>query len=190
MLGSQCRAICYEHHDWPFIAGRGIFSEISGLDTRWCESIRSDMICCARMRSTRFVNFRCHDQSRSDLPFRYAHIHSDRIVVIESTIGSRSDTIITIRFPELERSDTCKYVPIRSSRTDALCYDSIRLWSRCFSWSWSRVITIWATTGLRWVYLQPDWPWTSFDFRNSVIPPFAVQRRQWLFFFLFAFSEG
>ena len=115
MQGSHRRAIRYERHDWPFVAGRGIFSEISGLDTRFCESIRSNTICCARMRSTRFVNFRCHDQSRSDLPFRYDHIRSDRIVAIESTIGSRSDTIVTIGFPELRRSDTCKYVPIRSS---------------------------------------------------------------------------
>ena len=68
-------------------------------------------------------------------------------------LGLGSDTIITIRFPELGRSDTCRYVPRRSSRTDALHYDSIWLWSRCFSRSWSRVITIWATTGPRRVYI-------------------------------------
>ena len=101
----------------------------------------------------RFVNFRCHDQARSDLPLRYDHIRSDRIVAIEFTIGSGSDTIITIGLPELGWSDTCRYVPIRSSRTDALRYDSIRLWSRCFSRSWSRLITIWATTGPRRVYI-------------------------------------
>ena len=157
MLGSHCRAIRYERHDWLFVAGRGIFSEISGLDTRWCESIRSNTICCARMRSTRFVNFRCHDQSRSDLPFRYAQI-------------------------------TCEYVQIRSSRTDALRYDSIRLWSRCFSRSWSRVITIRATTAPRREYIQPNRPWTSFDFRNSMISSFCCSEKAvYVFFFFFFF---
>ena len=30
MLGSHCRAIRYEHHDWPFVADRGIFVYFSG----------------------------------------------------------------------------------------------------------------------------------------------------------------
>ena len=137
--------------------------EVMRVDTFWYDLLRSDAIC------SRFVNFRCHDLSRSDLPFRYDHIRSDRIVSIESTIGSRSDTIITIGFPELGRSGTCRYVPIRSSRTDALRYDRIRLWSRCLSRSWSRVITIWATTGPRRVYIQPDWPWTSLFLEVCVV---------------------
>ena len=109
------------------------FSEISRLDTRWLELIRFDTICCDWMR---FVNFKGHDLSRSDLPFEYDHIRSTRIVSIKSTIVSRSDTNITIGFPELGRSGACRYVPIRLSRTDALHYDMIRLWSRCLSRSW------------------------------------------------------
>ena len=140
---------------WNFLWNFRFRYEVMRVDTFWYNLLRWDAI------QSRFVNFRCHDQSRSDLPFRYDYIRSDRIVAIESTIGSGSDTIITIGFPELGRSDTCRYVPIRSSRTDALCYDCIRFWSRCFSRSWSRVITIWATTGPRWVYMQPDWPWAS-----------------------------
>ena len=30
MLGSHCRAIRYKHHDWPFVADRGIFVYFSG----------------------------------------------------------------------------------------------------------------------------------------------------------------
>ena len=118
--------------------------------TRWMFTVVSEVGRVHLLRwdaiQSRFVNFRCHDQSRSDLPFRYDHIRPDRIVAIESTIGSGSETIMRIGFPDLGRSDTCRYVPIRSSRTDAFCYDCIRVWSRCFSRSWSRVITIWATT--------------------------------------------
>ena len=123
MLGSHCRAIRYECHDWPFVAGRGIFSEISGLDTRWCESIRSDTICCSRSDPITICPFQVHDQSRSDLPFRYDHIRSNRIVAIESTIGSGSDTIITIGFSELRRSDTFRYVHHEPMRSVTIAYD-------------------------------------------------------------------
>ena len=142
MLGSHCRAIRYECHDWPFVAGRGILSEISGLDTRWCESIRSDTICCARMRSN-------HDLSKSVVTISHGLIsRSDTITYVpigllrsslrlglDLTRSSRSGS------PGLGRSDTCRYVPRRSSRTDALHYDSIRLWSRWFydhDRGWSR----------------------------------------------------
>ena len=123
MLGSHCRAIRYERHDWPSVAGRGIFSEISGLDTRWCESIRSDTICCARMRSIRFVDFRCHDQSRSDVPFTYVPIgllRSSLRLSLDLTRSSRSG------FPnwdDLICANTFRYVHHEPMRSVTIAYD-------------------------------------------------------------------
>ena len=52
MLGSHCRAIRCEHHDWPFVAdnGTGIYMYLKFSDTKSCESIRSDTICWAWAR--------------------------------------------------------------------------------------------------------------------------------------------
>ena len=46
-------------------------------------------------------------------PFRCDSIRSSRTILIESTIRSRPDTIITIRVPDLERSDTRRHVWLR-----------------------------------------------------------------------------
>ena len=161
MLGSHCRAIRYERHDWPFVADRGIFvsfSEMSRLDTSWCESIRSGTIWCAWMRYSHDWSISgdtiCHDLvSRSDT-IRYVPIGLSRLsprLGPDLTRSSRSGSPI---WDDLVRADTFGYVPIRSSRTDALCCDRIRLWSRCLSRLGSRVITISATIGPRRVYLQ------------------------------------
>ena len=89
MLGSHCRAIRYECHDWPFVAGRGIFSEISGLDT----------ICCARMRSN-------HDLSISG-------------VTISHGLISRSDTITYVPTELLRSSLRLSLELTRSSRSSS-----------------------------------------------------------------------
>ena len=68
--------------------------------------------------------------TRSGLPVRYDHIHLDRIVPIESTMLSQSDAINKIGVPNWGRSDTRIYVLMLSVRTDALCCDIMRLWSR------------------------------------------------------------
>ena len=166
---------------WNFLWNSRFGYEVMRVDMFWYDLLRSYAI-----------HTICQFQvSRSVKVWSPVHIRShtfpSRIVAIESTSGSRSDTIITIGFPESGRSDTCKYVPICSSRTDVIRYYSIRLWSRSFSRSWSRVIKIWATTGPRRVYIQLDWLWTSFDSGTQGFPLFAVQRRQWLLFFFFFF---
>ena len=109
------------------VADRGMFvyiSEVSRLvmqvDTFWYVLVRLHAIW------SRLVKFRWHDVSWSCLPFRYNQICSDRIVPIESTFGSRPGKIIMSGVPDLVRADTLGYVPIRSSRTDALCCD--RIW--------------------------------------------------------------
>ena len=33
MLGSHCRAICYERHDWPFVADRNFFFTVQNFTT-------------------------------------------------------------------------------------------------------------------------------------------------------------
>ena len=53
------------------------------------------------------------------------------------------------------------YVLIRSFWTYAFCCYMLRLWSRCISQSWSRIITIWATT------VQLYTAWLTIDFRVS-----------------------
>ena len=105
MLGSHCRAIRYECNDWPFVAGRGIFSEISGLDTRWCESIRSDTICCARMRAN-------HDLSISG-------------VTISHGLISRSDTITYVPIRLLRSSLRLGLNLTRSSRSGSPNWDDL-----------------------------------------------------------------
>ena len=67
MLGSHCRAIRYEFHNWPLD-----FFEILGLDKKWCGLIYSDTICWAWMRHDHVWSISgatiCHDlSSRSDM---------------------------------------------------------------------------------------------------------------------------
>ena len=62
-------------------------------------------------------------------------------------MGCRSDAIITIRVSNLGYCGTRMYVLMRSSQTDTLCCDRIRLWSRCLPRSPSRIPTIWASIG-------------------------------------------
>ena len=127
MLGSHCRAIRYECHDWPFVAGRGIFSEISGLDTRWCESIRSDTICCARMRSN-------HDLSISGVTISHGLIsrldtityvpigllRSSLRLGLDLTQSSRSDSP---NRDDLIRTDTFRDVHHEPMRSITIAYD-------------------------------------------------------------------
>ncbi len=165
MLGSHCRAIRYERHDWPFVADRGTSLKCQVWMRRWCESIRSDTICCAWMRYGHDWSISgdtiCHDLVSRSNTITYVPIGLSRSsprLGLDLTRSSRSGSPI---WDDLVRADTFGYVPIRSTRTDALCCDRIRLWSRCPSRSRSRGITIWATIGPRRVYIQPDWPWTS-----------------------------
>ena len=127
------------------------FSNISGLNTRWCESIRSYTICCALMGYG-------HDWSISgDMSCHDLISRSDTITYVPIGL-SWSRPWLGLDHHDLGRSATCRYVTIRSSRTDALCCDWIRLWTRCLSRSRSRVITIWATIGPRRVKCITDSP--------------------------------
>ena len=96
------------------------------VDTFWYDSLRLGAIWSRWW----------HGLPRPVLSFRYDYIRSDKIVPIESTMGCQSHTIITIGVPDFGRCGTRIYIYVLmlSSRTDTLCCDRIRLWSRCLSW--------------------------------------------------------
>ena len=163
MLGSHCRAIRYECHDWPFIAGRGIFSEISGLDTRWCESIRSDTICCARMQSN-------HDLSVSGVTISHGLIsRSDRITYVpigllwsslqlglDLTRSSRSGSP---NWDDLIHADMFRYVYQEPMNSVTIAYDCVLDVFHDHDRRWSRFELRLDPDG--YIYMEPDWPWTS-----------------------------
>ena len=118
------------------------FSEISGLDTRWCESIRSDTICCARMRSGHDLSISgvtiCHGLiSRSDT-ITYVPIDLFRSSPRLSLDLTRSPRSGSPNWDDLVRADTFRYVhhePMRSVRIEYDCgrdvfHDHDRGWSR------------------------------------------------------------
>ena len=116
MLRSLCRAIRYEHHDWPLMADRGIClkfqARIRSHGIRYV-LIRFSVLVCDSITIYQFQN------TRSGLLFRHDHINGS----IPSTMVSRSDAIITIEASDSVRSCTGIY----TFRTDALCCDRIRL---------------------------------------------------------------
>lgn len=136
------------------------FAGIWRLDTSWCDFMRSDTICYAKMRFG-------HDWSISGdticVQDRHDHIRSDRSITIEFAIPLRSGAIITISVHDLLRHDTCRCVLIRASRTDALCCDVLRLLDGCFERFRSRLSHDETATGISTAWLIGDLivDWTS-----------------------------
>ena len=135
MRRSHLSAIRYERRNWPIASDLGTYLEFHV----W---IRYDTSHCVLIR---FVPFGCDVDTtgqflviRSGLQDSYDHIRSDGIVTIEFAIPLRSDTIITISINDLLRTGTCRCVPIRASRTDALCCNKLRLLKGSFERWWSR----------------------------------------------------
>ena len=118
------------------------FSEISGLDTRWCESIRSDTICCARMRSGHDLSISgvtiCHGLiSRSDT-ITYVPIglfRSSPRLGLDLTRSSRSGSP---NWDDLVRADTFRYVHHEPMRSVTIGYDCGRDVFHDHDRGWSR----------------------------------------------------
>ena len=127
------------------------FSDISGLDTMWWESIRSDTICCAQMRPVHDLSISgvtiCHGMIFRSDTITYVPIGLVRLsprLGLDLTRSSRSGSP---NWDDLVRADTFRYVyqePMRSITIGYDCgrdvfHDHDRRCSR-LSYDWTRQV--------------------------------------------------